>query len=191
MAPLVHSPADLDGQEIVRWTGTEMALGGGISIVSEDTPEDRNWLETPVVWASDVIPFAQFTRIDVQLANGSAYRLLSQHKDGSGFHGLYLLRVAEIEVPEEPRPGCIYRSRELTELPVGQTRVSILRRAESNSIIEFELSIGTETIRMLSGEVYEREEGLFEVVESDESVLVQLNGERPNPSFNGTPGGAR
>jgi hypothetical protein len=158
-----------------------MALGGGERIMSEETPDTGCWEQTPIIWEHDSIPYAQFTHVDLLLTDGRAYRLLSQFEDGTGFHGLYLCELVEIQEPKGPEAFSIYRTRELTELPKGLARVEVLRQDNPNAVIDVVLSIGSATIRLLSAEVHERWGGTFEVCERDETILVQLNGERPNP----------
>lgn len=182
----VHPISRLDSQTIVRWVGTEMALGGGEHVMSEDTPETGRWEQTPIIWEHDSIPYAQFTHVDLLLADGRAYRLLSQLEDSTGFHGLYLCELVEIPEPKGPEAFSIYRTRELTELPTGLARVEILRQDHANAVVDVVLSVGSATIRLLSAEVHERRGGTFEICERDETILLQLNGERPNPSFKRT-----
>ncbi len=54
-----------------------------------------------------------------------------------------------------------------------------LRRDVSGCVVEMFLGVNSSVIRLLSGEVYEREEDQFEVVEVDESILIQVDGKKP------------
>ena len=49
-----------------------------------------------------------------------------------------------------------------------------MRRDADGFVVEICLNIGQKVVRFLSGEVYERGQGLFEVIELDESILVQI-----------------
>ena len=62
-------------------------------------------------------------------------------------------------------------------------KIAVLRQDNPNAVIEAAISIGSATIRLLSAEVYERAGGTFEICERDETILVQLNGIRPNPAL--------
>ncbi|WP_326536752.1 hypothetical protein [Pseudorhodoferax sp.] len=115
----------------------------------------------------------------LSLEDGRNLSVRSQHEDGTGVHGLYL-----ISGPSTPaRLACpaaeIYQTRELTELPKGPMQVVELRRDVSGCVVEMFLGVNSSVIRLLSGEVYEREEDQFEVVEVDESILIQVDGKKP------------
>jgi hypothetical protein len=169
----------LEGKNIVRWIGTEMALGGGGSSVDDQTV-DTGWCgAAPVVWEHKSVPFRQFIGIDIELASGEMYRLLSQFEDRTNFYGLYLRPLSEMTTPRGADVGSIYRARELVELPTGVATVNVLRQDGPTSVIEATLLFNQLKVRLLSAEVYERGDESFEVVEGDESILVQLNGLKP------------
>ncbi len=55
----------LDGQEIVRWVGTEMAVSGG-----EPVDEGEPTVYSPVCWYHESVPYLQLCWLDIQLADG-------------------------------------------------------------------------------------------------------------------------
>ncbi|PKN21413.1 MAG: hypothetical protein CVU65_16915 [Deltaproteobacteria bacterium HGW-Deltaproteobacteria-22] len=176
-ATQVFSIYDLHEQEIVRWVGAEMAIGGGGYCVDEQTVETGWASATPVVWQDDSIPYRQFTHIDMELADGRVFSLVSQFQDGTDFYGLYLVLSDAISKLREADDGGIYRVRELTDFPTGVTSVRAVRRDGPTSVVEAEFSFREGVIRFLSAEVHERDGG-YVIVERDESVLVQM--ERSN-----------
>lgn len=168
---------ELSGRVVTRWQGTEMALSEG-----ESSGDIR--------WTNDEIPYLQFTQLDLQLADGRTFRLLSQLEDGTGFHGLYL---AELESYAGPTltagPTSIFRERELSELPQGEINISSVRQDGSDAIVEVGLDINGIEIRLVAGEVHEQFDGSLLIVEPEESILVQVNRAGPNPYIERTPPG--
>ncbi|KEH14296.1 hypothetical protein GY15_06465 [Delftia sp. 670] len=59
-------------------------------------------------------------------------------------------------------------------MPLGLVRIKDMRRDADGFVVEMCMHIGQKVVRFLSGEVYERGQGLFEVIELDESILVQI-----------------
>jgi hypothetical protein len=178
----------LEGSEIVRWVGTEMAIvGGGQSNVWSES--DGCWTveDEAVEWSHPSVPFLQLTNLDIQLANGKTLRLLSQLDDGSEFNGLYLVEIETVSDSNSQAESSIFRTREIVELPVGPSKVTVLRQSGPSAIVEANISITSHTIRLLAAEVHPRTDGKFDIVEGDESILIQLDGARPNQSVNGTP----
>jgi hypothetical protein len=129
-----------------------------------------------VVWRHDSIPFLQFGRIDLFLSNGQTLTLLAQLDHGTGYHGLYI-QIAESTDYAYASP--ISRWRELNELPVGLLRIHDVRRDGPHAVIELQLRIGSDMVRLVAAEVWEDMDGTLRIVEADESILVQLNGLRP------------
>lgn len=163
----------LDGCEIVKWLGNEMAL-------SWFDPPDSPERACDQVWAHESVPYLQMSYLDIHLAEGRALRLLSQLEDGTSFHGFFLNNVDRSEPDSEESPEwSIYRTRELHELPLGLAKLSIVRRDGPNAVIEIELTIGEDIIRLLAAEVDEQLDGTLRICEPDESILVQLNGAFP------------
>lgn len=158
----------LNGHCIVRWVGTEMALSDGAV------------REGPVLWAHPAVPYLQLVSLDIQLDDGSVYRMLSQSGDGSGYYGLYLLGQDAIDTPSSSESGSIYRTRELSELPVGSVNVAVTELDGPNAVLRVELGIGGRTMSCWAAEVYERDEENFEVCGGDESILIQVDGFRPD-----------
>ena len=162
-------------------------VGGGQSNVWSES-EGRWTVENDVIeWQHPSVPFLQLTSLDIQLASGKTLRLLSQLDDGSEFHGLYLVEIATVSELSNQAESSIFRTREISELPVGPSKVKVLRQRGPNAIVEANISITGNTIRLLAAEVHPRTDGKFDIVEGDESILIQLDGARPNQSVNGTP----
>jgi hypothetical protein len=160
--------ATLTGRVVTRWSGTEMALAEG--------RENRG-----VCWEDSAVPFLQFTHLDLQIDTGQVLRLLSQIEDGSSHHGFYLEEIDEpgaLRVSDDPTS--IFRDRTLTELPLGEIRIVDLRQDGPNAIVEIRLALSDSEIRLVAAEVYEEHDDSLRVVERDESILIQLNGERPS-----------
>lgn len=92
---------------------------------------------------------------------------------------LYLISAPNALSPLAVSVEGIYRTRELVELPRGLMKVLELRRDATNDVIEMLLEVDLSVIRLLSGEVYEHKGNRFEIVELDESILIQVDGTRP------------
>ena len=171
----LHPIAALAGHVITRWQGTEMALAEGSS------PDEIRWGDASV-------PYLQLTHLELELTSGQALRLVSQLEDGTGFHGLHLVELEHLSVLDRSaNPLSIYRDRALSELPVGTIATTELRQDGPNAIVEAKLVISGTELRLLAGEVHEQADGSLLVVEPEESILVQVNRARPNPSIEGTP----
>jgi hypothetical protein len=158
----------LNGHFITRWVGVEMAISDGVLN------------EGPVQWEDESIPYLQLLSIDIQLGDGAIYRLLAQADDGSGYYGLYLITRDEIEEPSVYEVGSIHRARDLNELPTGLATVAIKQVDRPNAVLRVEVTIGSQTISCWAAEVYEQCDGTFRIVERDESILLQIDGVRPN-----------
>jgi len=156
--------AALRGRRVVRWLGFEMAL-------AEATDE------SPAVWRHDSVPYTQFGRIDIHLESDMV-ALLSQMDDGSDFFGLYLQQFEDpLRVPDAEKDSH-FRTRELHELPVGLIeRVEVRAESELKNL-ELFLWIGGVQLSFLSGEVWE-DFKILKIVVPDESILVQVDGKRP------------
>ncbi len=167
----------LDGCEVVKWIGEEMAISW---VEPPESPE----IARDQVWVHESIPYLQLGYLDIHLAEGRALRLLSQLEVGDSFHGFYLLNLDRSGPDFEPSSErSIYRTRELEELPLGIAKLSMVRRDGPDSVIEMELAIGKDVIRLLAAEVDELLDGTFRICEPDESILVQLNGAFPTHPF--------
>jgi hypothetical protein len=170
----LHPIAALTGHVVTRWQGTEMALTEGLS------PDDIRWEDASV-------PYLQLTQLEFQLASGQAFRLVSQLEDGTGFHGLHLVELEHLSVLNcSDNPSSIYRDRALSELPAGKIATAELRQDGPNAVVEAKVVISGTELRLLAGEVHEQADGSLLVVEPEESILVQVNRARPNPSIERT-----
>lgn len=163
--------SQLAGHTIVSWVGTKMALSAG--------PQG----EGPIVWEHPSIQYLQLISIDMMLSDGEVYRVLSQSDDGSGYYGLYLERQVAMEAPSCPESGCIYRTRMLNELPIGAATIAVRESDGPSAVLRVEAIVDGSMVTLLSGEVYERDEGNFFVAERDESILVQVDGVRPTSNL--------
>lgn len=130
-------------------------------------------------WSHPAVPYLQMTEVVLSLADGRNFSLLSQHDDGTGVHGLYLISRPHESSQLTAFAAGIYRARELIELPKGSMQVLELFRDGANNVIELHLRVDSSVIRLLSGEVYEREGNRFEIVKVDESILIQVDGKIP------------
>jgi len=177
----------LTGQEVVQWIGTEMAVIGGKQFnVWSDSESLWKVEHEQVEWSHPSVPYLQFTDLDIQLSNGQAMRLLSQLDDGTGFYGLYLVEAERMSEPSVDEASSIFRAREVVELPLGPARLEVVRQDGPTAVVEARIHIGGLEITLLAAEVHSRMDGTFDVVERDESILVQVGGARPNPSIERT-----
>jgi hypothetical protein len=157
----------LAGRVVTRWQGTEMALVEGEAV------ED-------VLWEDPGIPFLQLINLDLQLANGQVFRLLSHLEDGTGFHGLYLMELDAMPVLERHEDApFLFRDRQFPEWPAGEIEITELRHDGPNATAEVRLLLPGNELRLVAGEVHEQFDGSLRIIECDESILVQLNGMRP------------
>lgn len=164
---------DLDQQVIVGWRACEMALAEG-GRWDMDESGRQHWVPGEAVWSHPQVPYLQFIEIWIQLVDGRVWSMLSRIDDGSGFHGLYLVTPEASESGPGVPASIGYRDRLLAELPLGLVRIKDMRRDADGFVVEMCMLIGQKVVRFLSGEVYERGQGLFEVIELDESILVQI-----------------
>ena len=149
-------------QNVVRWIGTELAFSEG----SEDSP---------IVWKHSSVSFLQFLRLDAYLDCGCVLTLLSQLDDGSNFFGIYTDNSLIRPLKDEPyESGSIYRNRDVPEIPAGRVLFTDSEMDNSGNVLELSIGIGNSTVRMISGEVYERADGSFWIAEVDECLLVQV-----------------
>jgi hypothetical protein len=159
--------AMLDGQSILGWVGTEMALC-----------EDADGAG-PVLWTHPGIPYLQLISVDVQLEDGLVYRMLSHFDDGDGHYGLYLIRKDTIEAAPSDENDSIYRTRELNELPIGTAAVEVNEADGPHADLRVNIVIDGHTVSCWAAEVYERNGKHFHIVEREESILIQVDGGRP------------
>ena len=165
--PTLFPISTLAGLVVTRWQGMEMAL------TEADAASDIRW-EDPN------IPYLQLVDLDLVLANGQAFKFWSQMEDGTGFHGLYLEAMGALPaVLTSDDPLSIFRSRLLTELPVGAIEIAELRQDGPNATVEVRLMVAGVEVRLVAGEVYEQHDGSLRVIEPDESILLQVNGTWP------------
>lgn len=130
-----------------------------------------------MVWSHPDIPYLQFVDVCATLADGQTLSLRSQFDDGSGVHGLYVEAFTDEGFWRPDSSSGIFRHREIAELPTGRmTIVKFRRDGATSNVIAIHARIGSTVVQFLSGEVHERDDGRFDVVELDESVLIQVDG---------------
>jgi hypothetical protein len=171
--PLFRPITSIEGSEIIRWIGIEMALSGGESAGGGDV--------AAIQWAHPSMPYLQLDAVDIYFKEGLVLRMYSQMPDGTGHHGLILVENigTPLDAGEPDKAGSIFRIRELHELPLGIVSAVESQQDSPNAIIEAEFQIARASIQFISGEIYERENGELQVVTPDESILVQINGCKP------------
>lgn len=175
-----HHISELGGQEIVRWSGTEMALSEEDGSRTNVNFGKECLSSSHVVWEHSSVPYFQFINLDIKLATGKIFHLISQIEDKTGFHGLYLLDSMP-ETGVSFNESCsIYKVHELVDLPVGLANVQVLIQDTPHAVIKARIRIGTDSIDLLAAEIHQSFTGDFEVFDRDESILIQLNGHRPN-----------
>lgn len=152
----------LDGVSIRRWSGMEMAI-----------------TENPIRWQHPDVPFLQMTDLHMLLGDGRSLRLNAHLDDGSGYHGLYLWPDATSVLDLAGSAVSIYRFRELCELPLGCARLTQIVRDGPEAVIEVQLQIAEHSVRLLCGETCEQADGRVDIVCPDESILIQLDWQRP------------
>jgi hypothetical protein len=172
--PIALDISLLDHQEIVGWVGTEMALYGG-----ERSEQGGDYV--PPIWEHPSMPFLQLIDVDVQLADGTFYRLEAHLNDGSGFYGFHVFKLLNTPKYKKYDDTSIYRTRILSELPLGHASITQRRKSGPNATVEFMLDIGIHRMRFFAAEVYELKPGLLKIAEEDEAILLQVNGVRPAP----------
>lgn len=169
----------LDQQEVVRWTGCEMALSGGGSWAM-DASGMATFAPGEMVWSHPGVPYLQFVDVCATLADGQTLSLRSQFDDGSGVHGLYVEAITDEGLWRSDASSGMFRHREIAELPTGRMTIVKLRRdGATSNVIAIDARIGSTVVQFLSGEIHERDGGRFEVVELDESVLIRVDGKFP------------
>ena len=132
-------------------------------------------------WEDPLIPYLQLINLDFRLADGRALRLQSQLDDGAGFHGLHLVELETLPVIDAfVDPATIFRARTLSMLPVGQIEAAECLQDGIDAKLEMKLAIAGAVLRVVAGEIHEQDNGSLLVVQPDESMLLQLNGQRPS-----------
>jgi hypothetical protein len=176
----VHPLSDLDHQEVIRWSACEMALAA-----SEDWDVDESGWQVvvpgTVMWTHPSVPFLQVIELVAHLADGRVFSLLSQCDDSSRSYGLCLFKREPAWLLAKDTEANIYRTREVPKLPVGLITKVALSQDSTECIPEMLCTIDFKVVRFLSGELHEREGGRLEIVEQDESILIQVDGKMPTP----------
>ncbi|MDH0865091.1 hypothetical protein [Mitsuaria sp. GD03876] len=171
----------LDGAFITGWSGLEMALDGGNAVVTDETAVTGFFGDTPVVWEHPDVPYRQFVSLEIEVDSGVRFQLFGDDSiDGSS--GLLLMEVVREPVRIPETVGEIYRTRTLGCLPTGTATLTVLGQSTTGAITDVALNFEGQVLRLIAGEVHPRQDGTFHIAIPDESVLVQLNGARPDPA---------
>ncbi len=153
----------LRGCTVSGWIGVEMAVRdagpGGL-------PQ----------WRDDSVPLLQLGRLDLILSGGPVASIVTYQNDANW--GLSLRDDLPPVQPDSPAPESIFRTRTLNELPAGEISAVAVLLDDSEDITEVRLGIGGHEVPLRAGEIYEHADRL-QVVTSDESILVQVDGQRP------------
>jgi len=128
-------------------------------------------------WYSDEIPMLQFERIYIELKGNDPVSLTTYQNDDGW--GLYLIDGVEKTRLVSSGENCIFRERDIIELPKGMISSARVSCDSNGEIAELILVIGANSISFKAGEVYEELDDSLRVIYMDESVLVQVDGEMP------------
>lgn len=152
----------LAGLTVAHWHGIEMAIR---EVGADGLPQ----------WRDDSVSFLQLYRLDLMLNDGTNVSILTyQNDDRFG-----LCRNDEsLPWTAADDPYSIFRPRSLEELPTGTIQdVSVAMNRDD--IAEVCLDIQGRRVQLWAGEIYEEVDGSLRVVFMDESVLVQVDQQRP------------
>lgn len=153
----------LRGKTITRWVGIEMALRE----TDDGIPEFRH----------RSVNYLQMSRLDAELKDEQTARIMTSQND-TVFGLVRFDHLADIHAHTDEVGTEFYCDRFVTELPIELVDdVKVL--TDSDVIAAVHISIGADRISMFAGEVYDDYDNIYSVRFLDESVLVQLNGERP------------
>ena len=156
---MIHS---LNGATVVHWSAIEMALN--------DTSD-----ASALIWCHSSVPMLQLFTLHAQLLDGSFRKFSTHNDDECGI----LLSVEDQSTATADGMSPIFRSRNTPEIPCGKIMSVQLTQNRRGNVVTIDLQINSRNIKLFSGEVYERHGAAFEVVLEDESVLVQVDGQRP------------
>jgi hypothetical protein len=152
----------LVGSTVVGWTAVEMALN--------ESPDP-----SALIWDHSSIPMLQLSCLHAQFSDDTS-RIFSTHDVDEC--GLFLtVEHHHLTIAEDMSP--IFRVRGLPELPCGQILGVHFQRNHRENVVSIDLRFVNCVVNLSSGEIYERNDGSFEVIRADESVLVQVDGKRP------------
>lgn len=157
----------LQGCNIRQWVGIEMAVR---EVGLDGRPQ----------WYDDSIQALQLDRLDLVLSNDQVRSIVTyQNNTHWGLCRRDNLPPSELR---SSTPDNIYRERTLSELPLGVVDSVKLFFDENgdDDISEVQLIINGHTVSIKAAEVYEQVDGSLKIVFSDESILVQVETERPN-----------
>jgi hypothetical protein len=160
----------LEGCVIQEWSGIEMAVR---EVGPEGVPQ----------WYDDAVPVLQLVRLDLRLPNGHVASIATYQND---IH--WGLRRRDNPSPSlllSRTQDSIYRERLIDELPTGiiKSVEVVLDASAEGDISNVNLQVGGHTVSLRAAEVDERCDGSLIIVSPDESVLVQVDGRRPNKGF--------
>lgn|GEM_PF-680203 len=153
---------------VIRWIGTEVALRES---GTDGLPD----------WEDNFVPYLQLDCLDVELEGSKVARIVT-YQDNDDFGICRRDDLGQFTLSEEIDPTSIFRRRELSELPVGCIDgVNVL--TSHGVICRLELLLGRNRVTLIPGEVYEQEDCSLKIKSPDESILVQVNSQRPSLSL--------
>lgn len=156
----------LVGQEVLDWHGVEMALDG-------DEDDDQ-----AIVWDHVDVPFLQFYFLTIVFGEQEVRIRTAQGYDSFGLWNLF---EEEIPAVTSHEWSGIYRARTIHQLPVGRIR-AVDVAVQDDVVASVVLRIGDKQIALTAGEVYPTGYGSFYIADMDESVLIQVDGRKPDQS---------
>ena len=125
-------------------------------------------------WYSSDIPMLQFERL-ILLLDGEKKVSLTTYQNDTTW-GLYLIEGEEKSKLPTSEINCIFRERNIEELPIGIVSHVSIENDVNDDISEVILNINNQSISFKAGEIYEEPDNSLSVIYNDESVLVQVNG---------------
>ncbi|NQV22915.1 MAG: hypothetical protein HQ518_00985 [Rhodopirellula sp.] len=132
--------------------------------------------ESDLIWLHPSVPMFQMLAL-FGCVHGTWHEF-STYQDDDEF-GICIKRLdASAMHVEELSP--IYRYRSAHELPTGVISDASYRQNDRRNIASIHLRVNGKAIELSSGEIYECQDGSFEIKMMDESVLVQIDGRSPN-----------
>lgn len=159
---ITKSLETLEGKEVIRWVGTEMAFSEGVE------PEE--------IWFDASVPYLQMTVLYFVTKTHEIYKVRDYQADD--IFGLFIEPISKVEKWCPPE-ATIWRWREIAELPLGAITNTSYSLFENRLLTGVNLEIERSSLSLEAGEVEMIAEGKFKIYKEDESILIQVNGTHP------------